>query len=242
VQKPAESTSSYPLKEWDVITHIGDTPIDDQGLIKLGPDLNMRFQYRVQQLAKNGKLPLTIIRDGKTQKIQLPVRPSPPEMIPSLMDDYPSYFIVGPLVFSRATNEFRNLITGNAGTLNAYAYNGSPLVTKFGEAPEPNREELVVVSAPFFPHKLVAGYDNRFGSVIHSINDQPVRSLRHLVILLRDLKDDLVVIKFDQRISENIVLPRKELLAATEEILNDNGIRAQGSKDMMAVWQSKVEK
>ena len=242
VQKPAESTSSYPLKEWDVITHIGDTPIDDQGLIKLGPDLNMRFQYRVQQLAKNGKLPLTIIRDGKTQKIQLPVRPSPPEMIPSLMDDYPSYFIVGPLVFSRATNEFRNLITGNAGTLNAYAYNGSPLVTKFGEAPEPNREELVVVSAPFFPHKLVTGYDNRFGSVIYSINDKPVRSLRHLVILLRDLKDDLVVIKFDQRISENIVLPRKELLAATEEILNDNGIRAQGSKDMMAVWQSKVEK
>ena len=242
VQHPAESTSSYPLKEWDVITHIGDTPIDDQGLIRLGPDLNVRFQYRVQQVTKNGKLPLTVIRNGKSIKIQLPVHPSPPEMIPSLMDDYPSYFICGPIVFSRATNEFRTLITGNAGTLNAYAYNASPMVTKFGGPPDPDREELVVISAPFFPHKLVTGYDNRFGSVVYSINDKPVRSLRHLVILLRDLKDDLVVIKFDQRTGENIVLPRKELLAATDEILNDNGIRSPGSKDMMEVWQSKVEK
>ncbi|HSY30122.1 MAG TPA: serine protease, partial [Burkholderiaceae bacterium] len=203
---------------------------------------NVRFQYRVQQVTKNGKLPLTVIRNGKSIKIQLPVHPSPPEMIPSLMDDYPSYFICGPIVFSRATNEFRTLITGNAGTLNAYAYNASPMVTKFGGPPDADREELVVISAPFFPHKLVVGYDNRFGSVVYSINDKPVRSLRHLVILLRDLKDDLVVIKFDQRASENIVLPRKELLAATDEILNDNGIRSQGSRDMMEVWQSKVEK
>jgi S1-C subfamily serine protease len=242
VQKPAESNSSYPLKEWDVITHIGDTPVDDQGLVKIGPDLNVRFQYRVQQLTKNGKLPLTVIRNGKEVKIQLPVHPNPPEMIPSLMDDYPSYFICGPLVFSRATNEFRAAITGNAGTLNAYAFNASPLVTRFGDAPDPNREELVVISAPFFPNKLVTGYDNRFASVVYSINDKPVRSLRHLVILLRDLKDDYVVIKFDQRASENIVLPRKELLAATDEVLNDNGIRSPGSKDMMEVWNSKVEK
>ncbi len=242
VQAPAQSTASYPLKEWDVITHIGDTPVDNQGLVKLGPDLNLRFQYRVQQLAKNGKLPLTIVRNGKTMKIELPVSPSQPQLIPSLMDDYPSYFIYGPIVFSRATNEFRSLVSNNAGVLNAYIYNASPLATKFGEPPDATREELVVVSAPFFPHKLMTGYDNRFGSVVYSINDKPVRSLRHLVILLRDLKDDLVVIRFDQRIGESIVLPRKDVLAATEEILNDNGIRSQGSKDMMDVWNSKVEK
>lgn len=242
VQQPIQNSPSYPLKEWDVITHIGDTPVDNQGLIKIGPDLNLRFQYRVQQLAKNGKLPLTIVRNGKSMKIQLPVSPTLPQMIPSLMDDYPPYFIYGPIVFSRATVEFRAAISNSAGLLNSYISAASPLATKFGEPPEPNREELVVVSAPFFPHKLVTGYDNRFSSVIYSINDKPVRSLRHLVILLRDLKDDLVVIRFDQRSGENMVLPRKDVLAATEEILNDNGIRAQGSKDMMDVWNSKVEK
>jgi hypothetical protein len=222
-----------------VITHIGDTPVDNQGLVKLNSSLNVRFQYRVQQLAKNGLLPLTIIRDGKRMKIQLPVTAARPQMIPPLMDEYPSYFIFGPIVFSRATNEFRSVISNNAGLLNHYALFGSPLVTEFGAEPGANREELVVISSPFFPHKLVAGYDNAFGSVVYSINDKPVRSLRHLVELLRDLKDDLVVIKFDQRISENIVLPRKEMLAATDEILSDNGIRSQGSKDMMDVWQAK---
>ncbi len=34
---PAGDSNSpdYPLKEWDVITKIGDTPVDDQGMIKL---------------------------------------------------------------------------------------------------------------------------------------------------------------------------------------------------------------
>jgi hypothetical protein len=30
------------------------------------------------------------------------------------------------------------------------------------------------------------------------------------------------------------------MVAATDEILNDNGVRAQGSPDTMAVWQAKV--
>ncbi|UUZ51166.1 S1C family serine protease [Massilia sp. B-10] len=62
VQSPGMDNASYPLKEWDVITKIGDSPIDNQSMISLGANLRVRFQYRVQQLAKNGKVPLTIIR------------------------------------------------------------------------------------------------------------------------------------------------------------------------------------
>ena len=242
VQAPAQNTPAYPLKEWDVITHIGEIPVDNQGLVKIGPDLNLRFQYYVQRLAKNGKVPLTIIRNGKVMSIQLPVPVSQPQLVPWLMDDYPSYFIYGPIVFSRATNEFRAAIANNAGYLNGYIAVDNPLATRFADPPDANREELVVICAPFFPHKLVADYDNRFGSVVQSINGKPVKSLRHLVALLRDLKDDLVVIRFDQRYGESIVLPRKEMLAATDEILTDNGIRSQGSKDMMDVWNAKTDK
>ena len=242
VQTPAQSTPSYPLKEWDVITHIGDIPIDNQGLVKIGPDLNLRFQYYVQRLTRNGKVPLTVIRNGKALNLQVPVAVSQPQLVPWLMDDYPSYFIYGPIAFSRATNEFRSAIANNAGYLNGYISVDNPLATKFADPPDASREELVVICAPFFPHKLIAGYDNRFGAVVQSVNGKPVRSLRHLVALLRDLKDDLVVIKFDQRYGENIVLPRKEMLAATDDILNDNGVRSQGSKDMMDVWNGKTDK
>jgi hypothetical protein len=37
-----------------------------------------------------------------------------------------------------------------------------------------------------------------------------------------------------------MVFPRKEILAATDEILTDNGIRAVGSADALAVWNAKA--
>ena len=242
VHRPYRSDASYPLKEWDVITHIGEYPIDDQGMVRLGPNLRVRFKYRVQQVAKDGKVPLTIVRAGRTMHVQVPVGGPRALLIPSLDGKYPSYFVYGPIVFSRATIEYLSFIGNNAQALNAYALNGSPLVTRRGEEPDAQREELVVVSAPFFPHKLVAGYSNRFGSVVDSVNGVPVRSLRHLVALLRDLKDDLVVLRFDQRLGETMVLPRKAMIDATEGILQDNGIRSQGSPDMLDVWNGKISR
>jgi S1-C subfamily serine protease len=242
VHQPYRQDAAYPLKEWDVITRIGDYPIDNQGMVKLGPNLRVRFQYRVQQLAHNGTVPLTVVRAGKQMTIQLPVVNERKLLIPDLNGGYPPYFIYGPIVFSRASPEFMAGISANAAAMQALAFNASPLITRRGEQPDAQREELVVVSSPFFPHKLVTGYNNRMGAVIYSINQVPVRSLRHLVALLRDLKDELVVIHFDQRAGETMVLPRKGMLAATEDILTDNGIRQQGSPDMLEVWNGKAGK
>jgi S1-C subfamily serine protease len=239
VQQPISKAFDYPLKEWDIITRIGNTPIDNQGMVKLTPDINVRFQYHVQKAARNGKLPLTVLRQGKSLDIEVPVVASRPRLVSGLGGAYPSFFVYGPMVFSRATWEFRSFFNNNAGQLNNFAFNAQPLVTRMADEPSAEREDLVVVSAPFFPHRLVSGYDNRFGSVVESINDKPVRSLRHMAELLRDLKDELVVIKFDQQSAESIVLPHAKMLAATEEILSDNGIRFQASPDMLDVWTLK---
>jgi hypothetical protein len=161
-------------------------------------------------------------------------------LIPDLKGGYPSYFIYGPMVFSTATNEFLSFVSNNAAGMSAIGFNGSPLVTRRGDAPDADRDELVVVAAPFFPHKLVNGYGNRFGSVVYSVNDVEVRSLSHLVALLRDLTSEFVVIRFEQRSGETVVFDRQAILAATEEILTDNGVRNQGSRDMMAVWEHKA--
>ncbi len=102
-----------------------------------------------------------------------------------------------------------------------------------------DREELVVISSPFFTHKSVIGYSNRFGAVLYSVNKTPVRSLAHLVQLLRDSKDELIVLHFDQRGGETMVVRRADMSAATEAVLSDNGIRLQGTQDMMDVWNRK---
>jgi S1-C subfamily serine protease len=239
VHRPYQSDASYPLKEWDVITRIGDTPIDNQGMVKLDKDLRVSFGYLIQKQAKNGELPLTVVRAGKSVKVQLPVSAEHPTLISDLRGTYPPYFIYGPLVFSKATWQMVSGIEGNAGMLRALGFVKSPLVTRALDPPDANLEELVVISSPFFPHKLSTGYSNPAGSVVYAVNGTRIKSLAHLVAVLRDLKDPFVTFDFDQKGGEGLVFPRAAMVAATEEILTDNGVRAQGSPDTLAVWQAK---
>ena len=242
VHRPEKAEPSYPLKEWDVITRIGDTPIDNQGMVKVDQDLRVNFAYMIQKLAKHGQLPLTVVRGGKTLQVQLPVSAEHPTLVRDLHGGYPSYFVYGPMVFSAATMQFVSSFENNAGLLRVLAALKSPLVTKTFDAPSPDLDELVVVPSPFFPHKLANGFSNPAGSVVYSINGTRIRSLSHLVAVLRDLKDPFVTVEFDQKGGEALVFSRPAMMAATDDILTDNGVRAQGSPALMTVWQEKSGK
>jgi S1-C subfamily serine protease len=239
VHRPSSTDASYPLKEWDVITRIGGTPIDNQGMVKIDTDLRVSFGYLIQRAAGNGELPLTVVRAGKSLKIQLPVSSEHPTLVSDLRGGYPSYFIYGPLVFSPATWQFVSGLENNAGLMRMLGLVKSPLVTRALDAPDADLQELVVVSSPFFPHKLANGYSNPAGSVLYSINGTRIKSLRHMVEVLRDLKDPFVTFEFDQKGGEALVFSRQAIMSATDEILMDNGVRAQGSPDTLAVWQEK---
>ena len=235
VNDPFSKDANYPLKKWDIITKIGDTPVDDQGMITYGNDLRLDFQYLIQKVAKDGKVPLTIVREGKELNVELPVMPERPLLIPALDGKYPSYYIFGPMVFSKATAEFMQDINGSRGSaLNYLSFIGSPLVTRRGDAPAFPGEELVVVSSPLFSHKLVLGYEKEPVSwVVKSVNDIPIKNLNQLVQVLNDSKDEFLKFTFDGLGLETFVFPRQEMKDSTDDILSDNDIRAQGSPDVM---------
>ena len=234
VHEPHGSGSA--LKKWDVITRIGDTKIDNQGMVRIGSNLRIRFQYLIQKIAKNGKVALTVVRQGKEVVVDQPVPTDRPMLISDLLGKYPSYFVYGPLVVSNATMQF----VGSAGSrLGASLYFGNPLPARMGDEPSFEGEQLVVVVSPFLTHKVARDYSDPSTLVIKSVNGVTVRNLLHLVQLLRDNKNDYVVIDFHQRSTEALVFKRADMAAATEEILSDNGIRAQGSADTLAVWNAK---
>src|ERR1700729_3472164 len=148
VHRPYKTDAGYPLKGWDVITHIGDTPIDNQGMIKLDKDLRVSFNYLIQHRAKDGELPLTIVRAGKVQNVRLPVSADHPTLVADLRGGYPPYFIYGPLVFSTATWQLISGVQGNASMLRVLGLEKSPLVTRAFDPPDADLEELVVISSP----------------------------------------------------------------------------------------------
>jgi len=241
VTRPDSSRADYPLKEDDIITRIGDTPVDNEGMIRLGPKLRVFFKYMTQRIAKDGKVPLTIWRNGRSIQVQLPVKSSRATVIPDLAGTYPPYFVCGPLVFSTATMQFVSGFGAGAlgGTrLALLTGTGSPLVKRLGDEPGFSGESLVVLAAAF-PHKLTRGYGNPAFQVIKSVNGIRIKSLEHLVEVLRDCTDQFLVIEFEGRVAEKLVFPRKEMYAATDDILTDNSIRAQGSPGVMAVWNRR---
>jgi S1-C subfamily serine protease len=233
-----DPSPTYPLKAWDLVTHIGKTPIDNEGKVRVGRNLRLGFNYLIQHEAKDGKLPLTIIRDGQTMNIELPVYSRRPTVIPQLQNAYPEYFICGPLVFSPATQQFVGGFN-NVPAQMAFNAMGSPLVRRLFDRPAFPGEQVVVVSSPFFPHEIAKGYGNPIARVVKSINGVTIRNLTHLVEVLRDSRDEFLVFDFHGRATETLVFPREALLQATEEVLTDNGVRSQGTPDLMAVWGKK---
>ena len=242
VHHPYSADPSYPLKAWDIITKIGDTAVDDQGMVKLGDNLRVHFTYLVQQTVKDGKVPLTVVRAGKELAVPVPVSADRPKLIPFLTGAYPSYFIIGPMVFSVASEDLLAAFSrgpNGVQALTVLSALGNPLISRRSEKPAFPGEELVLAPSPFLPHKLSNGYGPPSLKVVKAVNGVPIKNLLHLVQILRDSRDEFITIEYATRTAETMVFPRKEMLAATDEILTDNGIRAVGSADALAVWNAK---
>jgi S1-C subfamily serine protease len=227
-----------PLKPFDLITKIGTHDIDNVGMVKIRENLRLNFHYLIQKVVKNGKVPLSIVRQGKSMTIELPAPTNYPNLIQSLKGKYPSYFIYGPLVFTPVTSEFTQSVDR---TVRLYLglLGGSPLVTRRGDVRQFEGEELVAVAAPMFPDKIAKGYDDPSAKVVKEVNGVRIRNLRHLVEVLRDSKQKFTTIGFDDKLSETIVFDHEQALKATDKVLSENGIREQASDDLEAIWSKK---
>ncbi|MCF7688079.1 MAG: trypsin-like peptidase domain-containing protein [Cephaloticoccus sp.] len=229
--------SAYPLHQWDVLTSIGGSAIDNEGMVKLSPTLRVQLSYMIQKTVRDGTVQVSIMRNGQEQQIDVPVTLDWPMLFTDLKGNYPSYFVFGPLVLSTVTTQMFGGFDRNG--QNVLTVSGSPIIGRRSEPPAFPDEQLVVVPAPFFPHKLAKGYWPHNGRVIKSINGVTVRNLKHAVEILRDAKDEFIVIEFTDVGIEKIVFPRQEAVAATESILEDNDVRSQGSPDTLEVWHHK---
>jgi len=241
IAQPYRNDGEYPLKEWDVITQIGDTPIDSDGKVAIRYDLRLSASYLVQKYAKNGFLPITVFREGKLIPINLPVRSKRDLVIPYLMESTPRYFIFGPLVFSQSTQDYLERLGNQRST--TFGRQPNPLFTRRYDKRAFENEELIVVASPLFPHRITRGYDDPNRSVVSEVNGVHVKNLRHLVELLRDSRDEQISFKFAASgvlTHETMVFNRADLKEATSTILEENGIRYPYSPDLRTVWEASA--
>jgi hypothetical protein len=88
------------------------------------------------------------------------------------------------------------------------------------------------------PHRLSEGYDEN-SVVVHEVDGVKVKNLPHLAERLRDAKGDRVTLTFRDTTADILVIDRPGVVAATEEILAEFGIRKPYSDDLKSVFEKK---
>ena len=238
IREPRRRDSTYPLKEFDVITAIGDNPIENEGMVQVRDNLRLSFAYLVPKLARDGMVPLRIVRDGRSLTVRLPVDRDDDRLLRGYDGRQPSYFVCGPLVFSPVMADSASLY---------YRYNpsiasrNSPILTRNNDRARVPGEALVVVTAPMLPNRMTRGYGEPFGQVIETVNGTRIQSLRHLVETLRDCKDEFLTFRFTEDSAETLVFRRQTILDATEPLMSQNGVPRRGSDDVLAIWNAKAK-
>jgi S1-C subfamily serine protease len=237
VREPRHRDASYPLKEFDVVTAIGDKAIDNEGMIQAAGGLRLSFLYLVPRLARDGSVPIRVVRAGRAIEGRLPVSRDDDHLIRGYEGKMPSYFVCGSLVFSPVMREaMSTYYRANPGI----GVRNSPLVTRSADRVRFPGEELVAVTSPMLPNRMTRGYGEPIGQVVESVNGVRIKNLRHLVETIRDGKDDYLTFRFAEDGSETMVFRRKPMLDATGPLMSQNGIPHRGSDDVMAIWNTKA--
>lgn len=237
VQKPGRPDPDHPLREGDVLTQIGDSAIDNEGMVDYGDNLRLPFPSLVTRLGKDGIVPAKLIRDGKPLDVGMIITREDDQLIKPYSGRYPSYFVHGPLVFSPAMEEAVAMYA----QANPLAMLGSPLDRRSGDQVAFPGEQLVMVAAPMMPHPITRGYDDPVGLVVKDVDGIPIKNIGHLVEVIRDARGEFLTIRFFGDFAETLVFPRQAMEQATADLMGENGIPRRCSEDLMAAWNARAE-
>jgi S1-C subfamily serine protease len=219
------------LEPWDILARIGPHRIDNDGMVATDDGLRLSWHYYVAGLERDGKVALSVLRKGQLLDLALPTARDRDLLCPPLGNTYPSYFVWGPMVFSPVYGDFVGAVVRNV------LGDSSPIVDRLGDQPRFAGEQLVMLASPLLKHSITNGYDAGPFSVVGTVNGVAIRNLVHLAEVLRDLEEEYVVIEWADHGTETLVFRRAEVLAAQDQILEDNGIRNACSADLEKTWK-----
>ncbi len=75
-----------------------------------------------------------------------------------------------------------------------------------------------------------------YSATVDRVNGVRIKNLKHLVETVRDADGEFIEFTFYGNDTDMLVFKRAEAIAATEQVLIDNGIRQQCSSDIAPIW------
>lgn len=222
-----------PLQAWDILTKINGYSIDNKGQITIEGDRKVAMGCAVGRFvptADKKTISVEYVRDGKSATAEIPAFTRATRTIGSYADGNYPYLVYGPLVFSPLHMDLLRMTGG------WMMYSEGPVSSAVTDERPSGGKQVVAVASPLLSHPVGRGYEVNPGQSVKSVNGKTFANFAEFVQLLNDLKDEYVVFEFNERGIERLVFKRTEIEAATEKIMDSNGIRRPCSKDVQAIW------
>lgn len=230
------NTPNSPLLVDDVLTHVGSHKVGNDGKTAAWGELRVDFQHVVPDLVRSGHVPVTILRRGVRQELNVPVTTGEGLLIP-ILDGKPSYVVVGPLVLTRAT---QGLVAGilRAGWWQILHERKSDLLRQRFDLRGTGGSDDLTVLCTSFPHKSLRGFDRLPDfAVLEAVNGKTVRSFTHAVSMIGGSAEPFLRLRFRDEKVDDLVFVAKDLKQITKSVLADNGVPAAMSGDLEPIWQ-----
>lgn len=222
------------IKPWDVVSACDGVDIDNLGMVPIGEGLRVGWGYLVSSKPPGSSVKLKLIRDAKTIETEVTTVTRDNSLIQRMTGKKPTYFVYGGMVFTPVTSEMISVIPSQAFAV--LGSRGSLLTKKIDDDRTDPGDEIVVLCCPILPHKITKGYGVSPLSVLTHVNDKPVKSLRHLITMIKENKEPFIIFRFEEDNEEKIVLEPKLVEKFGAEILRNNNIPSDRSEDLKDVW------
>ena len=214
-------TTQALIKTNDVITQVGDYPVDDDGTITY--EGNTVGVSAAIDLVQNGDtIPLKVWRDGQMIDVKLPVKVyKDDDAQGNQYDVLPHYYIYGGLVFTTLSLDYMKTFgqgwTESAGRELIYELYYRHLEDSKNWRPQP------VVLASILPHAVNANFTTRSGAMVDKINGIRIEQLSDVPKAFASTKGQDAIIEFlpDHHFE---VIRKDDAEKANPDILNNYSV------------------
>ena len=221
-----DSSAQDILQAGDVLLAIEGRHIANDGTVPFRGTERIQFAHELQKKFMGESVRCTVLRDGKTLKVTIPLRTSlgSGRLVPyTQYDTAPTYYIVGGLVLQPLTRNYLqtwNNMDDVPVHLANYYYHGR----------QSDDRKQVIVLTNILGDELTAGYDDFEDHVITQVNGTAISSMEDVVQAIEENKGAYHVLVDEW--GNRIVLDRAATIEAQQRIMERYKIDADRSADL----------
>ncbi|MBI4054586.1 MAG: trypsin-like peptidase domain-containing protein [Elusimicrobia bacterium] len=214
------------LQEGDVLVSFGGKSVAGDGTTVQRLGERVHFSHLLSSYQLGQQVPAEISRQGRLQKILVPLEHETRLVPGPRYDVRPTYFIFAGLVFVPLTRDY----------MGTWEWQNVPEIFKyyfFHGLPSQERKEVVVLSK-VLPQEVNVGYHEVTDVIVRSVNGRNISQMRDLAEAFRHPQGNYQVVDLEAHATfgTRIVLDASQAQKAHGEILSRYGIAGDRSEDL----------